>query len=160
MIPRQAEGRPYLHLPDCIVIVIVLVTNSRKFRSALERLRFPNHWCVHEFGSLFHRIHTSHNIMPIFFGKVPKQRRKVKSRKLELPPFDKSLVSYRSNLKGNIQKALSLPAVASKSYLTTISDRCVNLSPIFLRNLLILGQVSWLCVRDSLVGEYGVPVSD
>ena len=67
--------------------------------------------------------------MPVLFGEVPRLDRTVKSRKLELPPFDNSLASYGSDLEGAIQRVLRLPAVASKSYLITISDRSVNSSP-------------------------------
>jgi len=98
--------------------------------------------------------------MPVLFGKVPKLHRKVESRKLELPPFDNSLVSYRSNLEDTIQRVLNLPAVASKSYLITISDRSVKSLPISLKKLLIRGQVGGLCVRDPMVGKYQAPVAD
>ena len=98
--------------------------------------------------------------MPVLFGKVPQLHRKVESRRLELPPFDNSLVSYGSNLEDTIQRVLNLPAVASKSYLITISDRSVIPSPIPLNKLLIRGQVGGLCVRDPMAGKYQVPVAD
>ena len=98
--------------------------------------------------------------MPVLFGKVPSLHRIVESRKLELPSFDNSLVSYGSNLDDAIQRVLRLPGVASKSYLITISDRSVSSSPTSLKQVLIQGQVGGLCVRDPMAGRYQVPVAD
>lgn len=98
--------------------------------------------------------------MPILFGEVPKLHRIVQTRKLEQPPFDTSLVSYQSNLEDAIQRVLNLPAVASKSYLITISDRSVKSLSTTFEPLLIRRQVGGLCVRDPMAGKYQVPVAD
>ena len=93
-------------------------------------------------------------LMAILFDKASKLYRIVESRKLELPPFDNSLVIYRSNPGDAIQRVLKLPAVASKSNLFTISDRSVKSPLISLKQLLVRGQVGWLCVLDPMAGKY------
>ena len=88
--------------------------------------------------------------MDILFGKPPKMTRIVESRKLRLPAFDGSLRSYlgmgsnNQPLKSAIERVLTLPSVASKSFLITIGDRTVG----------------GLTVRDQMVGKWQVPVAD
>ena len=70
--------------------------------------------------------------MDTLFGKPPKLHRKVQSRKLDLPSFDTSLVSYIPRVKDAnileeaIKRVLRLPSVASKMFLITIGDRSVG----------------------------------
>jgi phosphoribosylformylglycinamidine synthase len=69
------------------------------------------------------------------------------SRKRSLPAFDASLTSYDSStnvLSTAIDRVLTLPSVASKSFLITIGDRTVT------------GQIA----RDQMVGPWQVPVAD
>ena len=71
--------------------------------------------------------------MSVLFGKPPKLTKVVKSRILQLPPFDSSLSLYIPELKDRhavlneaVQRVLALPAVGSKSFLITIGDRTVG----------------------------------
>ena len=88
--------------------------------------------------------------MSVLFGKPPKITRSVDSRPLELPSFDASLEIYMPEppvhglLEEAIQRVLSLPAVASKSFLITIGDRTVG----------------GLTARDQMVGPWQTPVAD
>lgn len=88
--------------------------------------------------------------MPILFGKPPKMRRAVDSRRLKLPPFDSTLASYLPSIRSNdalsnaVDRVLKLPAVGSKSFLITIGDRTVG----------------GLTVRDQMVGPWQTPVAD
>ena len=85
--------------------------------------------------------------MDVLFGKPPKMSRIANSRNRTLPHFDPSLASYDSSqnvLSTAINRVLSLPSVASKSFLITIGDRTVT------------GQIA----RDQMVGPWQVPVAD
>ncbi|KAL1304179.1 hypothetical protein AAFC00_000603 [Neodothiora populina] len=88
--------------------------------------------------------------MSILFGKPPKMSRIVESRKLKLPAFDSSLATYLPKMPTNdvfgeaVKRVLSLPSVASKSFLITIGDR----------------SVGGLTVRDQMVGPWQTPVAD
>ena len=88
--------------------------------------------------------------MSVLFGKPPKINRIVESRRLDLPPFDSSLMLYlpEASTEGLFQEAvkrvLALPAVGSKSFLITIGDRTVG----------------GLTARDQMVGPWQVPVAD
>ena len=88
--------------------------------------------------------------MDTLFGKPPKLHREVQTRKLEMPYFDTSLISYMPNIRSTnpleeaIERVLQLPSVASKMFLITIGDR----------------SVGGLTARDQLVGPWQVPVSD
>ncbi|KAH8701966.1 phosphoribosylformylglycinamidine synthase [Talaromyces proteolyticus] len=89
--------------------------------------------------------------LSVLFGKPPKMTRKVDSRKLKLPPFDTSLLTYLPEASSDQQlfneaasRVLSLPAVGSKSFLITIGDRTVG----------------GLTARDQMVGPWQTPVSD
>lgn len=88
-------------------------------------------------------------LLPTLFGKPPKLHRTVKSRRIELPVFDKSLGSYLPQAKHEIlgeaaSRVLQLPAVASKMFLITICDRTVGA----------------LTCRDPLVGRWQTPLAD
>lgn len=78
--------------------------------------------------------------MSLLFGKAPKMHRDVKRQSPRVQPFDRSEVS----LPEAIQRVLSFPAVADKSFLITIGDR----------------SVTGLVVRDQMVGRWQVPVAD
>ncbi|MDP7537165.1 MAG: phosphoribosylformylglycinamidine synthase [Methylococcales bacterium] len=78
--------------------------------------------------------------MSLLFGKAPKMHRDVKRQSPSVQPFDRSEVS----LSVAIQRVLSFPAVADKSFLITIGDR----------------SVTGLVVRDQMVGPWQVPVAD
>src|SRR5271170_4479008 len=85
--------------------------------------------------------------MDVLFGKPPKMSRVADTRQRSLPPFDATLISYDSSqnvLATAIDRVLSLPSVASKSFLITIGDRTVT------------GQIA----RDQMVGPWQVPVAD
>lgn len=88
--------------------------------------------------------------MSVLFGKPPKMSRIVDSRKLKLPAFDSSLATYLPKISTNdvfgeaVKRVLSLPSVASKSFLITIGDR----------------SVGGLTVRDQMVGPWQTPLAD
>ncbi|MCJ1293351.1 hypothetical protein MMC34_004905 [Xylographa carneopallida] len=88
--------------------------------------------------------------MSVLFGKPPQTTRIVESRRLELPPFDSSLLLYLPEAPKTglfdeaVQRVLALPAVGSKSFLITIGDRTVG----------------GLTARDQMVGPWQVPVAD
>jgi phosphoribosylformylglycinamidine synthase len=88
--------------------------------------------------------------MSTLFGKVPKMKRDVQSRKLELPAFDNSLKTYLPGFTDDrliseaVDRVMHLPSVGSKSFLITIGDR----------------TVTGLIARDQMVGPWQVPVSD
>lgn len=78
--------------------------------------------------------------MSVLFGKPPKIGRVAVTKPLKLTPFDTSKI----NITEALSRVLSLPAVASKSFLITIGDR----------------SVTGLIARDQMVGPWQVPVSD
>ena len=78
--------------------------------------------------------------MPLLFGKAPQMLRDVKHRPFHKPELDLSGI----DLKEAALRVLSLPTVASKSFLITIGDRSIT------------GQVA----RDQMVGPWQVPVAD
>ncbi len=78
--------------------------------------------------------------MDVLFGKPPKMHRDVQSGCIPLGEFDQSDIQ----LNEAVNRVLALPAVGSKSFLITISDRTVT------------GQV----FRDQMVGPWQVPVAD
>lgn len=89
--------------------------------------------------------------MSILFGKPPKMSRVSTTQVQPRHPFDSSLLSYLPNLSSPrdileeaVTRVLSLPCVASKSFLITIGDR----------------TVSGLVARDQMVGPWQVPVAD
>lgn len=78
--------------------------------------------------------------MSVLFGKPPKMHREAETRTYQTQPFAFENV----DLYDAATRVLQHPAVASKSFLITISDRSVT------------GQV----VRDQFVGPWQVPVAD
>lgn len=89
--------------------------------------------------------------LSVLFGKPPRMTKVVDSRKLKLPAVDASLSKYVPSITSTQElvgeaasRVLSLPAVASKSFLITIGDRTVG----------------GLTARDQMVGKWQTPVSD
>ena len=77
--------------------------------------------------------------MDILFGKAPKMHRDVKSVKVI-----KKELEWNTSIDEAIDRVLSLPAVADKTFLITIGDRTVG----------------GLSHRDQMVGPWQVPVAD
>ncbi|KAI4162787.1 MAG: hypothetical protein LQ342_003504 [Letrouitia transgressa] len=88
--------------------------------------------------------------MSVLFGKPPKKSMVVKSRQLQLPPFDPTLSMYLPQLdlsdllEEAVNRVLALGAVGSKEYLITIGDR----------------SVGGLVAREQMVGPWQTPVAD
>ncbi|WP_461481408.1 phosphoribosylformylglycinamidine synthase [Porticoccus sp.] len=78
--------------------------------------------------------------MSVLFGKPPKMHREAATHQPESRPFDWSQIS----LAEAVDRVLTHPAVASKSFLITIGDR----------------SVTGMVVRDQMVGPCQVPVAD
>lgn len=78
--------------------------------------------------------------MSVLFGKPPKMHRNVQSVNAAPQRFELAGI----NADEAAERVLKLPAVASKSFLITIGDRCIT------------GMV----VRDQMVGPWQVPVAD
>ncbi len=78
--------------------------------------------------------------LSILFGKPPKMIRDVKRLKRKPPHFKTKDI----DLVDAVQRVLSLPTVASKSFLITIGDR----------------SVTGMICRDQMVGPWQVPVAD
>ena len=78
--------------------------------------------------------------MEVLFGKPPKMHRSVTRIDYAVEAFDTSAI----DIQEAINRVLSFPAVASKSFLITIGDRTIT------------GQVA----RDQMVGPWQVPVAD
>ncbi|OFE12202.1 phosphoribosylformylglycinamidine synthase [Pseudohongiella acticola] len=78
--------------------------------------------------------------MSVLFGKPPRMHRDASSADIEAVALDTAQIE----LDEALERVLSLPAVASKSFLITIGDRTVT------------GLVS----RDQMVGPWQVPVAD
>lgn len=78
--------------------------------------------------------------MDVLFGKAPKMHRTAETYIPNTENFDISGIQ----LEEAVERVLSHPAVASKSFLITIGDRSIT------------GQV----VRDQMVGPWQVPVAD
>ncbi|MDQ7049427.1 MAG: phosphoribosylformylglycinamidine synthase [Enterobacterales bacterium] len=77
--------------------------------------------------------------MDLLFGKAPKMLRDVSSAQVVANPL-----SFDIDLDEAVDRVLSLPAVADKSFLITIGDR----------------SVGGLTHRDQMVGPWQVPVAD
>jgi len=78
--------------------------------------------------------------MSVLFGKPPKMHRSTESSTFTKEVFD----STKVDLADAAKRVLSLPSVASKSFLITIGDRSIT------------GMVA----RDQMVGPWQVPVAD
>ncbi|RKO92618.1 phosphoribosylformylglycinamidine synthase [Blyttiomyces helicus] len=79
--------------------------------------------------------------MSTLFGKAPKMHREATTITPPLAPFK---LPAGATISDAASRILHLPAVASKSFLITIGDRCVT------------GMVA----RDQMVGPWQVPVAD
>lgn len=78
--------------------------------------------------------------MEVLFGKPPRMHRDVSSTSVTAVKLDTSQI----DLSDAIERILSLPTVASKSFLITIGDR----------------TITGLVARDQMVGPWQVPVAD
>jgi phosphoribosylformylglycinamidine synthase len=78
--------------------------------------------------------------MDVLFGKPPKMHREARSGAMPVRP----LVTDSIDLSDAIQRVLSAPTVANKSFLITIGDR----------------TITGLVCRDQMVGPWQVPVAD
>ena len=78
--------------------------------------------------------------LSVLLGKPPKMTRSVKREKVALPKF----ATDKIKLKDAVQRVLSLPSVADKTFLITIGDRTVG----------------GMTARDQMVGPWQVPVAD
>ncbi|MDD5181393.1 MAG: phosphoribosylformylglycinamidine synthase, partial [Gallionellaceae bacterium] len=78
--------------------------------------------------------------LSVLLGKPPKMTRKVQREAVQLPAFNVSKIE----LQDAIERVLSLPAVADKTFLISIGDRTVG----------------GLTARDQMVGPWQVPVAD
>jgi len=78
--------------------------------------------------------------LDVILGKPPRMRRDAKRALPRAKPFDVGAVRFEDA----VQRVLTLPAVADKSFLITIGDR----------------SVTGLVARDQLVGPYQVAVAD
>ena len=78
--------------------------------------------------------------MSVLFGKPPKMHRIVEHQPVKVNPFDTDTI----NLADAVQRVLTFPAVADKSFLIHIGDR----------------SVTGLVARDQMVGPWQVPVAD
>ncbi len=78
--------------------------------------------------------------MSVLFGKAPKMQRDVGRTTVDNPPLELGGIS----LDDAIQRVLSMPTVASKSFLVTIGDR----------------SITGMVCRDQMVGPWQVPVAD
>ena len=118
-----------------------------RFESICERERCP-YAVVGEATEAHHLSVTDRQFnndpidlpMSVLFGKPPKMHRRASRRPPLSDGFDASAVS----LPESLERVLTFPAVASKSFLITIGDRSVT------------GMVA----RDQMVGPWQVPVAD
>ncbi len=78
--------------------------------------------------------------MSVLFGKPPKMHRQA----VREPGFADTFDAARVSIAESLERVLTFPAVASKSFLITIGDRSVT------------GMVA----RDQMVGPWQVPVAD
>ena len=78
--------------------------------------------------------------MSVLFGKPPKMHRSVETKNYTKPIFDSTVIDVNEAA----ERVLSLPSVASKSFLITIGDRSIT------------GMVT----RDQMVGPWQIPVAD
>jgi len=78
--------------------------------------------------------------LSVLLGKPPKMTRKVSRESVNLPEF----AADKIKLKDAIQRVLSLPSVADKTFLIAIGDRTVG----------------GMTARDQMVGPWQVPVAD
>ncbi|TQV75539.1 phosphoribosylformylglycinamidine synthase [Aliikangiella marina] len=127
-------------------VMAVAPENLEKFQSICERERCP--FAV--LGEATEALHLTLNDehfdnkpvdlpMDVLFGKPPKMHRTVESAKV----VEKKL-QIDATLDEALDRVLTLPAVADKTFLITIGDRTVG----------------GLSHRDQMVGPWQVPVAD
>lgn len=78
--------------------------------------------------------------MEVLFGKPPKMLREVQHQTFSKPGFNTQAIEVAEA----VQRVLSLPSVAAKTFLITIGDR----------------SITGLVARDQMVGPWQVPVAD
>ncbi|MEH6444051.1 MAG: phosphoribosylformylglycinamidine synthase [Oceanospirillaceae bacterium] len=128
-------------------VIAIQPENMQLFRELCERERCPfavvgeaideNHLTL---GDQHFNNKPVDLPMDVLFGKPPKMHRSVTRVSYAVENFDTTDIE----MDEAIEKVLSLPAVASKSFLITIGDRTIT------------GQVA----RDQMVGPWQVPVAD
>jgi len=128
-------------------VMAVRSEDRAAFESICKRERCPYAVVGTATKEEFIRLHDQHFQnnpidlpMNILFGKPPKMHRSARHLETAFVELDTRQIS----LKEAVKRVLSLPAVASKSFLITIGDRSIT------------GLVS----RDQMVGPWQVPVAD
>ncbi len=127
-------------------VMAIAPANLAKFKAICERERCP--FAV--LGEATEALHLTLNDehfdnkpvdlpMDVLFGKAPKMHRDVKSAAV-IP----KKIKIDATLDEALDRVLSLPAVADKTFLITIGDRTVG----------------GLTHRDQMVGPWQVPVAD
>ncbi|TNF38453.1 MAG: phosphoribosylformylglycinamidine synthase, partial [Gammaproteobacteria bacterium] len=128
---------------------VLAVSHDRldNFKALCERERCPYAVLGETTEAMQLRVHDRHfdnypvdMPLDVLLGKPPKMLRDVKHIALQ----HKALDTSRIDLNDAINRVLSLPTVANKTFLISIGDRTVT------------GQIS----RDQMVGPWQVPVAD
>src|SRR5690606_6330643 len=128
-------------------VLAVQPTDLERFAALCERERAPFAVLGQATDQEHLRVDDSHFDeapvdlpMDVLFGKPPKMQREFDRTDFERQPFDLDEVE----LKDAVQRVLSLPTVAAKTFLITIGDR----------------SVTGLVHREQMVGPWQVPVAD
>ncbi|HDZ09569.1 phosphoribosylformylglycinamidine synthase [Pseudohongiella sp.] len=128
-------------------VLAVMPAQLAQFEAICRRERCPHAVVGEATDEDVIRVQDSHfdNLpidlpMSVLFGKPPRMHRDAVSAGIEPVALDTAQIE----LDEALERVLSLPAVASKSFLITIGDRTVT------------GLVS----RDQMVGPWQVPVAD
>jgi phosphoribosylformylglycinamidine synthase len=128
-------------------VLAIAPQRLEEFKALCERERCPFAVLGHAIADdklIVHDQEFNNNAvdMPlsVLLGKPPKMTRNVKREKVKLPAFDLSKIK----LKDAIERVLSLPSVADKTFLISIGDRTVG----------------GMTARDQMVGPWQVPVAD
>lgn len=128
-------------------VLAVLPQDLERFAALCERERAPFAVLGEATEEEHLRVDDSHfNEAPVdlpmdvLFGKPPKMQREFDRADFERQSFDVEGIELRDA----IQRVLSLPAVAAKTFLITIGDR----------------SITGLVHRDQMVGPWQVPVAD
>jgi phosphoribosylformylglycinamidine synthase len=128
-------------------VLAVAPEDLKRFEALCERERCPFAVvgeATEEEHLLLHDEHFENDPvdlpLQVLLGKPPKMQRSFDSQKVELSGLNFDGVA----LSDAVERVLSLPTVASKSFLITIGDRSIT------------GMVN----RDQMVGPWQVPVAD
>lgn len=128
-------------------VLAIAPRDIERFREICERERCPFAVVGEATAEKHITLHDSHFDnkpidlpMDVLFGKPPKMHRQVQSGVVNTSAFPVDEI----DLASAAERVLSLPAVASKSFLITIGDRTIT------------GMVC----RDQMVGPWQVPVAD